>query len=208
MKKYLLIFLAVSSAILGCSSNPMNSSKEQSVQPVATLSSGCTQSAAMIAWEKLSQATKDSKILNLANSENGTVYTGPNQCKGWVTSEVLAASSGAINIPQTCGDQRYWATDPCMPIYGRSTLITNVGPADILQMYWYVRYADGTFHLEPHTAIVVSKNSTGMVWVDCNYVGPGNNNIAIHPMSYADFNLFTTPTAAHSNLGWSVYHVQ
>jgi hypothetical protein len=206
MRKYLFLSLVLSVAIFGCSNNPINSSKEQSVQPVAAVASGCTQSAAMKVWEALTQTVRDDKIINLGNSEIGGTNSG--QCKGWVTHIVKVASNQAIDIPSTCPDQRYWYTNPCMPVYGRSTMIENVGRADILQMYYNVRHADGTFSVGPHTAIVLSKNSTEMVWIDCNFVGPGANRVGTHAVTYADFKLFTTPTTVNPNLGWSVYHIQ
>jgi hypothetical protein len=82
VRNFSVVFVAVFllSALFGCSNNPVNSGKEQSVQPVATLSSGCTQSAAMKAWEALSQATKDYKITNLAFCECGGNNSG--ECWG------------------------------------------------------------------------------------------------------------------------------
>jgi|GEM_PF-3639212 hypothetical protein len=206
MKKYFFLSLVLLAVIFGCSNNPINSSKEQSAQPTM-VASGCTQSAAMKAWEALTQTARDDKIINLANSQIGGTDAG--QCKGWVQHVVKAASNQAIDIPATNPtDQRYWYTDPCMPVYGRSTMIENVGRADILQMYYNVRLKDGSFAVGPHTAFVLSKNATSMTWLDCNFVGPGANRIGTHTVTYADFKLFTTPTTKNPNLGWNVYHVQ
>jgi hypothetical protein len=225
MKINLFLFVALSVAILGCSNNPINISKEQSVQSVATLSSGCTQSAAMIAWEKLSQATKDSKILNLAASEVGKYNThNTGQCYGWVSYIVLTASSQAVQIPAYYSDNMsMWKDSPCMPVYGRSTMVENCVPGDIIQMYWNVRTARATattpakYEVTQHTAFFKSGNATqdglkGFWMLDCNFVPPAtgsrNNYISTHFVAYSDFYAFTTPTSANPKLGYNVYHIQ
>jgi hypothetical protein len=134
MKTNLFLSMALSAAILGCNNNPVNSSKEQFVQPIAALSSGCAQSAAMKTWEALPQATKDSKILSLAASEIGKYNThNTGTCYGWVSYIVLTASGGAVQIPPYYpNNMSMWQDAPCMPIQGRSTMVEYCIPGDII----------------------------------------------------------------------------
>ncbi|HTX86623.1 MAG TPA: hypothetical protein VMC41_00970 [Candidatus Nanoarchaeia archaeon] len=219
MKKYFFLLLALSAVILGCSNNPVNSSKEQSIQPVAAVASGCTQSAAMKAWEALSQATRDQKILSLATWEMGGYNTyNSGQCWGWVYHVVSVASGCAVFIPlYDPNNMSMWQSAPCMPIQGRCTMIENCIPMDIIQMYWNVRMAGGTYKVTQHTAFFLNGNVTsngvkGFFMLDCNFVpapsGPKDNYIGIHFVSYSDFYSFTRPTTANPKLGYNVYHVQ
>jgi hypothetical protein len=223
MKANLFLSIALLSAILGCSNNPVSSSKEQSTQSVATISSGCTQSAAMKAWEALSQATKDYKITNLAYCECGGNNSG--QCWGWVSHIVLAVSGNAVQIPvYYSNNMSVWQPAPCMPIQVKNTTIENCIPGDIIQMYWNVRTAKATattpakYEVTQHTAFFLNGNITsggvnGFTMLDCNFVaGPTSatkyNYISTHFVAYSDFHAFTTPTATYPKLGYSVYHIQ
>ncbi len=218
MKTNLFVSLAFLFVVLGCSNNPVNSSKEQSAQPIAALSSGCTQSTAMKTWEALPQATRDSKILAKANSEIGGHNTG--QCWGWVSHVVLTASGQAVQIPAYYpNNMSMWQDAPCMPIQGRSTMVEYCVPADIIQMYWNVRWADGTYHPTQHTSFFLNGNVTvggvkGFYMLDCNFVAapannpPKENYISTHFVSYSDFYAFTRPTSANQKLGYNVYHIQ
>jgi hypothetical protein len=223
VKKCSVVFVAVflSSIILSCSNNPVNSRNEQSVQSVATLPCNCTQSAAMKTWEALPQATKDQKILSLATWEIGGYNTwNQGQCWGWVYQVVSVASGCAVFIPlYDPNNMSVWQSTPCMPIQGRSTMIENCIPMDIIQMYWNVRMATTpvTYKVTQHTAFFLNGNVTvngvnGFWMLDCNFVpapfGPKDNYIGIHFVSYSDFYSFTRPTAANPKLGYSVYHIQ
>jgi hypothetical protein len=219
MKTNLLVSLALSAVILGCGNSNFsvnsNTESSESLAKNATvaIASGCTQSPALKTWEALPQATKDYKITNLAFCECGGSNSG--QCYGFVRDVISMATNQGVVFPMyDKTNMKVLILDLCMPIYGRSTMVENCIPGDIIQMYWNCPKRGGGYELTQHTAIFLNGNVAvpnrpgvmGMAWVDCNYVG--TNLIGTHIVAYSDFYSYTKPTTANPKLGYNVYHVQ
>ena len=143
-------------------------------------------------WHSLSQSQKDDEIMNTAFADYG-LYVGI-QCKPWVQRVVNTATSGHVTVPLTQSNQYQWYDDQSGHIVGRSTLIENVQRADIIQMYLYI---NGGW--TPHTAIVVYKDSSGMMWIDSNWVA--TNTVGTHYVTYSQFYSWASNR-------YTVYHVQ
>jgi hypothetical protein len=206
VKKCLVFFVAVflSSIILSCSNNSysVNTSKEQ-LSPVNTEASvPCQcQTAAILAWNKLSQSTKDLTLYSTAlydvNKKVGLC------CKDWVRKVVLNASG--LTIPSTVvapnsGYDYTWKQDNswvCGNIVGRSTAIQYVNFMDIIQMQLLLK--NGTYG--PHTTIVVSTDAKGMNWMDSNW-DPVNHpdSVCVHYITYASFNSMV-------GTRYNIYHI-
>ncbi|HTX86997.1 MAG TPA: hypothetical protein VMC41_02950 [Candidatus Nanoarchaeia archaeon] len=196
MKKYLLVFLAVSSAILGCGNNPVNSGKESATNTMASVPCQC-QTAAILAWNKLSpQSAKDNYLCNIALL-NYTCYTGKS-CKEWVKDRVLKASG--LTIPSTASNEYSWNANNdwiCGNINGRSTMIQNVKFMDIIQMK--LIFSDGS--TSPHTAFVFSTDACGMTWLDCNWDYKHNPNfVSLHYVTYSAF-------GSMAGNRYTIYHI-
>ncbi len=227
MKKYLCFALVLSAAILGCSNNPVNSSKEQLVQPLAAVATTCTITPTLQAWNLLSQPQKNAKLLAFAQAMNGNNYSNyipPVECKPWVQSYVVLPVSGITIGANTCdhgGTPNYysWLSADCfnsqvVKLYSNASSLPWVAPGQIFQLWWTPRLANGSLGPQgPHTAIVVS-NTSGytddtkncMMWIDCNF--SPKYTVSVHKVTYADFKLFTTATVNNPLLGFSVYQIQ
>ncbi len=221
MKKYLCLVLVLSAAILGCSNNPVNSSKEQSVQPLASVATTCTITPTLQVWNALSQTQKNAKILTVAQTMVGNNYSSINlQCKQWVQSYVVLPASGITIGANTCSnggnpDYHSWLSADCFNNQVVKKYSWNSGtmpymlPGNILQIWW----TNAAGVPGPHTAILVSDIMYGfgdvkdtMTWIDCNY--NYDNTVRVHKITYAAFKSHATATQALPQLGFSVYQIQ
>jgi hypothetical protein len=125
-----------------------------------------------------------------------------NNCKEWVRSTVSTASGGVVTIPGTAKNKYSWEALPSNIVNRNVTDIANVAPMDIIQMYYYPGVK---FGWTAHTAIVVSKNSTQMTWVDANFIknAAGVMIVSTHDVTFAQFRSWSP-----SGSGFTVYHVQ
>jgi hypothetical protein len=193
MKSQLFLSVFVSSAIFfGCSNQ----------SPVSVSSSGNSAVAVTAAdWNGFNQSKKDMTIFSVAMSYIGQAN---NNCKLFVCTVVNTASGGAVTIPGTADkpNQYMWKTLPGNIVNKNINDIANVAPMDIIQMYYYPGAAYGW---TTHTAIVVSKTSTQMTWLDANFKknAAGVMVVATHDVTFSQFRNWS-PAGA----GFTVYHVQ
>lgn len=134
-------------------------------------------------WHNLmTQYGRNQQIVYRALNENGR-YTGV-QCKEWVQNVVWGASSGTVWLPQNRPDGAGWYwSNWAMPVWN----IPYAGPSyaaqpgNIIQMVW----RNNNNVTNPHTAIVLSNNSQGMQWIDCNWFG--DRSVRVHYISHDQF---------------------
>lgn len=129
-------------------------------------------------WHGLSQSQRNTEILDVALDQVGD-YTGM-QCKHWVQEVVDEASQGAV-YPPTNKNNYTWNSHSKVRTLPKPFPINAVQPGHIIQMQW--RNNNGTVY--PHTAIVKSKTSTKMTWVDCNWYG--DETVTTHSVLFTDF---------------------
>ena len=147
-------------------------------------------------WEYvMTQAGRNTAILAVANTYNGRVLNPNPQCNGWVAQVVLSASSAngtPMALPKTLSDGWEWEYSPF--VFDRKSIgVTpqQFQPGNIVQM----RLKNGT----PHTAIVKSISSSGITWLEENYVAGTVTNTRF--TKFSDF-----PNEVPSN-NYSVYEV-
>lgn len=186
MKRISFLFFVILITVFGCSKEDDNIISDKDVSrsqfQAFSLKSG-------VDWHSLTQTQKDAQIINRANLDNGN-YVGLS-CKEWVRAVVLSASNNHITIPATNPNNYSWANDPTGHVLGRSTMIQNVNTADLIQM----KFINGG----PHTAIVLSKNSTGMTWIHSNW--HLDQKVSVEFITYSYFN-------STFGTNYSVFHVQ
>lgn len=161
-------------------------------------------------WRALSQTARNQVILDRTAQDLGKVVGI--QCKPWVSKVVSEASTGVASVTQTVTSPTNMTTNssgwalyqPSAYTIGMSTNIRNVQPGWIVQM----RLHDKTTHVftNPHTAIVVGKTSTGVNFVDSNYVDHKitPNKVGTHFMSFTDFEALTLENGVYQ---YSVYYI-
>lgn len=197
----LLAITIVPTAFLGgCSeeqaSNPITSvvtPTDNTVNPTDTVEGRQTMqpAAAAVDWNSLSAMAKRQWLLETAYNDyvarqgRTTTYN----CKTWAQYIVQKASNYVASLPSTSMPSICPKSDGYAFCSGRVTKIlqnqsasyTYFLPGRVLQM-WY----DGTY--KPHTAFIFASSSSGMSWLDCNFVGgAGNGIVGIHYISWADF---------------------
>lgn len=216
MRTNLFLSIALLATILGCSNNPVNSSKEQSSSVVAAT---CTITPTLQTWNTLSQTQKNAKILAVAQTMVGNNYSSINlQCKQWVQSYVVLPASGitiGVNSYTPNDPDNYsWESTTCfnnqvVKIYSNNSgFIPFLMPGMIIQMWWTASGVPG-----PHTTILISDKMYGlgdtkdtMTWIDCNY-HPACT-VSIHKITYASFKSMVTATTKYPQLGYSLYQIQ
>ncbi|MDD5527430.1 MAG: hypothetical protein PHO56_00440 [Patescibacteria group bacterium] len=193
--KSLVLLPVVLLVVLGCNT------KQNPVSANETGNRGLAKTAAT-GWNSLTQSQKDLTIFSAALS-----YVGQpnNNCKVFVSTVVTNASGGVVTIPGTADKpyQYMWKTPLPLGVVNRNiTDIANVGFMDIIQMYYY---PGATFGWTQHTAIVVSKTSTQMTWVDANFKknAAGVMVVATHDVTFSQFRSWSP-----SGAGFTVYHVR
>jgi len=224
MKTNLALSIALLVVVLGCSNNPVNSSKEQPPQSMAAATTTCTVTPTLQAWNALTQTQKNAKILTVAQTmvgNNYSQYIPPVECKPWVQSYVVLPASGLMIGTNTSGNPNYfsWNSATCfngqiVKMYSNSGSLPWINPGMIIQMWWTPRKSDGTLAAPgPHTAIVTANvfgytddTKNCMTWIDCNY--RNDYTVRVHSISYADFKLFTTASASYPALGFSAYQIE
>ena len=110
-------------------------------------------------------------------------------CKLWVNKILGEATGGLLSLPFSQANNYSWALDPVGRVIDRKTTIENADRADILQFV-----AGDT----PHTAIIVTKTPTGMVWIHSNW--EKSDVVSVDFINYTYFN-----SIAGNN--YSIYHV-
>lgn len=129
-------------------------------------------------WHGLSQNQRNAEIREVALDQVGD-STGM-QCKHWVQEVVYEASQGAV-YPPTNKNNYTWNSHSKVRALPKPFPINAVQPGHIIQMQW--RNNNGTVY--PHTAIVKSRTSTKMTWVDCNW--NGDESVITHSIRFTDF---------------------
>jgi hypothetical protein len=130
----------------------------------------------------------DSLLLSAAFFDNGK-NVGLT-CKPWVNKVLAAATNGKITLPFQLNDYS-WALNLGGRIVQCNVPIEQADRADILQ------FIDGTNNLQ-HTAIVVTKTPTGMVWIHSNW--DKRNTVSVDFITYAYFNFAVGGK-------YSIYHI-
>ena len=147
---------------------------------IACLVIVATATATVIGWHGLSQSQRNSRIINRADNDIGD-YTGQS-CKEWVRDVVEDASDGLVTIPSTRSNNYQWYSHPYVAPCLHPFPINWVQPGQIIQMRWTNNNGTTT----PHTAIVLSKTSSSMTWLDCNW--QGDEVVRTHSMTFNYFN--------------------
>jgi hypothetical protein len=130
-------------------------------------------------WHGLSQNQRNTEIRDVALNQVGQ-NTGM-QCKHWVQEVVYSASQGTVYPPANQNDYT-WHSSSNVRTMLKPFPIEWAQPGQIIQMRW--KNQNGTTY--PHTAILKSKTSTKMYWVDCNWYG--DTTVNTHSVTYNDFN--------------------
>lgn len=182
--------------ILGCSNQ----------SPVSVSTNASTNVAVTAAqWNALTQSGKDLTILSVAMSY---IDQANNNCKVFVQTVVTNASGGVVTIPGTADNRYSWKTLPSSIVNRNITDIANVAPLDIIQMYYY---PSATFGWTAHTAIVISKTSTQMTWIDANFKRNAAGLMAVetHDVTFDNYKKYLKANSANLSGGnFTVYHVQ
>jgi peptidoglycan hydrolase-like protein with peptidoglycan-binding domain len=118
----------------------------------------------------------DDLFLSAAFNDNGK-NVGMS-CKPWVNKVLGEATNGKSALPFFNQGQCSWALNSSGPIINRLVAIEDTNRADIVQ---YVAADNGL----PHTAIIVTKTPTGMVWIHSNW--QKTNVVSIDFITYAYF---------------------
>lgn len=141
-------------------------------------------------WEGLTQDQRNFYIVNRAWQDNGT-YVGK-ECKPWVTYVVKSASSH-VDLPSTnpAPNDWYWADDYHYHAVGMSGGIESTQPGYIVQMH----LTNG----KPHTAIVISKDSAGVGFMESNWP---YGTLTVN-YRYVTFSVFKSQVTAYS-----VYYIR
>ena len=134
--------------------------------------------AARVGWHGLTQTERNTRIVERAMEDLGD-NTGMS-CKVWVQNVVNDASDGAVYPPQNLNDYT-WRSHPYVHRYPHPFPNSGFRKGQIIQMRWHQENGTTT----PHTAIVVSKTSTGMTWIECNWSAP--NVVSTRTVSFSTF---------------------
>jgi hypothetical protein len=116
-------------------------------------------------WHNLSQNQRNSRIVERALQDVGDDVG--QSCKEWVRTVVRSASGNTVTIPPNSSNDTRWQSDPDCHRYAPPFPPGAFVAGYIIQMRW--RNNDGTYY--PHTAIVQSRNSSGMWWIESNWEG-------------------------------------
>lgn len=131
-------------------------------------------------WHNLSQTQRNRLILARANQDLGR-NTGL-QCKEWVRQVVKDASGNEVVIPSTRSNNYEWNGHRYVASYSRTCPPRGIAPGHIIQMVW-TNQSNGVTN--PHTAIILSSTSSGMTWIDCNWLR--DERVRIHEVTYEQF---------------------
>ena len=152
-----------------------------------------------IPWSYMSQAQRDSWLLQIGRGDIGRQYTAPDaNCKTWMRKVVYDASgyggSTPFSIPSTLSNGYTWAYDPRAPRLIKGLRMAT--PGEIIQM----KSLSGT----PHTAIIGDVSSTTVHFVDCNWPDPnhpGPNWVQDHWLTWSTLENYI-------GIQYSIYQIQ
>jgi hypothetical protein len=113
-------------------------------------------------------------------------------CKLWLRKVLNLTSNNSITLPFQGVNNYSWDLNASGRVLYRSTAIENVGRADIVQINMASK------NNLPHTALVVTKTSTGMVWIHSNW--SKTNTVTTDFITYEYFR-------AMVGNEYSVYHI-
>jgi hypothetical protein len=165
----LLLAVGLLSLMVGCDRKEQTVSAPTPVQvdqPDSSVPSGEAEKATTAQkawWRGLSQAGRNNAIVTRAYQDNNR-NVGQN-CKIWARAVVLAASQTVVNLPGTLPTENGWYFADSPYLVGMCGGIRSVQPGWIVQTNW--KLADGS--ITPHTFIVVSRTSSGVNIIECNW---------------------------------------
>lgn len=131
-------------------------------------------SSAYAGWHDLTQTQRNQAIVSEASSWT-TGDDGVN-CKEWVRTVVKNASDDAVNIPSSIS---YCEWGSHTYVQERNVDISSAWSGDLLQM-------ELTSTNGPHSAVIISKQLSGLIIRECNLNLDGDVNDARY-ISYDDF---------------------
>lgn len=137
---------------------------------------GLASSRAVTDWHCMTQAAREGAIIYRAYQDDGK-KVGLN-CKEWARKVVYDASGGAVWLPSTNSSNYYWEPHPY--VYGFSSLLQYAHSGDIVQMRWKAALNYG-----PHTAIIIQVSSTGVCFMELNYLN--DLTVRIRSLTHAEF---------------------
>jgi peptidoglycan hydrolase-like protein with peptidoglycan-binding domain len=112
-------------------------------------------------------------------------------CKPWVNKVLGEATNGKLSLPFFKANQYSWDLNSASPIINRPVAIEDADRGDILQ---YVATDNGL----PHTAIIVTKTPTGMVWIHSNW--QKTNVVSVDFITYTYFHYL-------AGTNYYIYHI-
>lgn len=182
MKKFFIFLLIMSSFLVGCNKNDDISSIDSNLTKITNSIVSDSAKSTMFKspesdWNSLTQTQKDDKIINRAYADLGG-YGG--QCKVWVKNVVYSASGTWVSVPATQPSPNDYLWYPIRNIVKRNLTIRNVDRGDMIQMKFL---GSGG----PHTAIIVSRNSTGIVWINSNFTPAFQGIVSVDNISFTYF---------------------
>lgn len=157
------------------------------------IASAVLASAASV-WHGYSQSTRNNRIINRGDNDIGDDVGM--QCKEWVREVVKDASNNVVTLPSTKSNGYQWNSSSNVEAIPQPSPATMAGPGCIIQMKWTNQNGSSN----PHTAIVLSRNSSGMTWLDCNW--HGDEVVRTHFVSYSAF------YAAVDGYKYTLYYVK
>ena len=138
-------------------------------------------------WSTMTQAQRNEVVLSAGegmNDSNIGRYGG--QCKTWVQNIVWAASKYTVWLPTNASDNYQWALYPGDHVVQMTPVVGPQNPLS-LQPGWILQLARQN-NAGPHTAIVVMASNSGIVLLDSNWAPPNAGIIAMHAMTWVQFN--------------------
>lgn len=129
-------------------------------------------------WYQLSQSDRVSLVLARAKKDDKR-YVGV-QCKVWVQRVFPDASRQVVTVPATRdnGEGSSWYSSEFFTVVGD---IKNAVAGDVVQMRW----TNSKQVTNPHTFIVIIKQSDGVTVIDSNW--NGDNTVRTHTVKFKDF---------------------
>lgn len=144
-------------------------------------------------WHNLMQSQRNAHIIARAQQDVGVNVQ--QSCKEWVRTVVLNASGNTVTIPPNSSNDTRWQSHSYCRRYAPPVSMANFRVGYIIQMRW--RNQNGVSN--PHTAIILSRTSSGMDWIESNW--QGDQTVRIRHVSFSQFN-----QAVGSN--YSVYKIE
>ena len=157
-------------------------------------------------WHNMAQWQRNQKIIQEGLKDKGKVT---DTCKRWVQLTVVKnASNGHVFLPpnNSSPNDWYWGYDSNSHAIGMSIPIQYAQPGWIVQMRLKYKDKYGRIKVNPHTAIIKSKNSSGVTFLHSNWVS--KNKVSEDPIPYSKFKAYADGGMLAFTGSYTVYYIQ